>query len=81
MSGAHRRLHRNLEPHPDIHVDDLGLRIVWRLSEPSKFWENAHMYFSWVMAGLVAIHILAALRHHFVKGNDVMRRMWRSVDG
>ena len=31
---------------------------------------------SWVLAGLVVIHILAALRHHFLKGNDVMRRMW-----
>jgi cytochrome b561 len=46
-----------------------------------KFWENAHMYLSWVMAGLVVVHVLAALRHHFIKGNDVMRRMWRDVDG
>jgi cytochrome b561 len=46
-----------------------------------KFWENLHMYLSWVMAGLVVVHVLAALRHHFVKGNDVMRRMWRGADG
>ena len=40
-----------------------------------KFWEGAHMYLAWVMAGLTVVHVLAALRHHFIKGNDVMRRM------
>ncbi len=40
-----------------------------------KFWETAHMYLAWVMAALVVGHILAALRHHFQKGNDVLRRM------
>jgi cytochrome b561 len=42
-----------------------------------KFWEGGHMYLSWVLAGLVVVHVVAALRHQFVKGNDVMRRMWR----
>jgi cytochrome b561 len=42
-----------------------------------KFWEGGHMYLSWLLAALVVIHILAALRHHFLKGDDVMRRMWR----
>ncbi len=41
-----------------------------------KFWEGLHMYLSWAMAGLVVVHVLAALRHHLIKGNAVMRRMW-----
>jgi cytochrome b561 len=45
--------------------------------EVFKFWENGHMYLSWLLAGLVVVHIVAALRHHFLKGNNIMRRMWR----
>ena len=44
--------------------------------ETFKFWEHSHMYASWAMAALVVVHVAAALRHHFVKGNDIMRRMW-----
>ena len=32
------------------------------------------MYLS---GALVFVHVLAALRHHLVKRNNVMRRMWR----
>ena len=47
-----------------------------------KFWEGAHMYLAWSLAALVVLHVLAALRHHVVKGNDVMHRMLtgRSTD-
>ena len=41
------------------------------------FWEDTHAYLSWALAALVVVHILAALRHQFVKRNDVMRRMTR----
>jgi cytochrome b561 len=41
-----------------------------------RFWEGGHMYLSWALAALVVIHILAALRHQFVKHNGVMARMW-----
>lgn len=40
-----------------------------------KFWETTHMYLAWTMAVLAIGHILAALRHHFQKGNNVLRRM------
>ncbi len=40
-----------------------------------KFWETAHMYLAWAMAALVVVHVLAALRHHLLKGNNVLRRM------
>lgn len=41
-----------------------------------QFWEYSHTYLSWALAVLVLVHALAALRHHFLKRNDVMRRMW-----
>jgi cytochrome b561 len=46
-----------------------------------KFWELGHMYLSWVLAALVVVHILAALGHHFMHKNDVLRRMWSGRTG
>ena len=43
-----------------------------------KFWEHTHTYLAWSMMALVAVHVLAALRHHFIKGNDVL---WRMMSG
>ena len=33
------------------------------------------MVLAYVLAALVVIHIIGALRHHFIKRNDVLRRM------
>ena len=38
--------------------------------------EESHMILSYLLAVLVVIHIAGALRHHWVKHNDVLRRMW-----
>lgn len=37
--------------------------------------EDTHKYLAYVLAVLVAAHVLGALRHHFVKRNTVLRRM------
>jgi cytochrome b561 len=37
--------------------------------------EETHMALAYVLAGLVAVHVIGALRHHFWKRNDVLRRM------
>jgi cytochrome b561 len=39
--------------------------------------EDAHKILAYILAVLIAVHIAAALRHHFVKHNDVLRRMLR----
>jgi cytochrome b561 len=39
--------------------------------------EESHTWLSYGLALIVVIHLLAALRHHFVKRNDVFRRMVR----
>jgi cytochrome b561 len=37
--------------------------------------EGSHAVLAYCLAALVLAHIAGALRHHFVKGNDVLRRM------
>jgi cytochrome b561 len=37
--------------------------------------EETHLVLAYVLAAVVAIHLAGALRHHFVKRNDVFRRM------
>ena len=37
--------------------------------------EETHMILAYVLAALVVVHVIGALRHHFVKRNDVLRRM------
>lgn len=34
-----------------------------------------HAYAAWLLIAIVAIHAAAALRHHFIKRDDVLRRM------
>ena len=46
-----------------------------------QFWEGIHEKLSWAMDILVVVHIAAALRHHLVKRNDVMTRMWSGRAG
>jgi cytochrome b561 len=40
-----------------------------------EFFESIHVYLAWSAIVLVPIHILAALYHHFLRGDDVLRRM------
>jgi cytochrome b561 len=41
--------------------------------------EESHMVLAYLLAAVVLIHIAAALRHHLLKRNDVLRRMiWSS---
>jgi cytochrome b561 len=38
--------------------------------------EHTHQILSYVLLALVVVHVAAALRHHYIKKNDVLRRMW-----
>ena len=42
----------------------------------SKFWEDLHEKLAWGLFALFIVHVAAALRHRFIKGNDVMAHMW-----
>lgn len=37
--------------------------------------ENAHLAMVWMMTGLIALHVGAALKHHFIDKDDVLARM------
>jgi len=41
-----------------------------------NFLEETHMIVAYLLAALVVVHIVGAFRHHLIKRNDVMRRMW-----
>jgi len=36
---------------------------------------KAHFYFAWALIALVSLHILAALKHHFINRDNVLKRM------
>jgi cytochrome b561 len=50
-------------------------RLVGKDGPLSKFAENLHIALQWAVYALVAMHGAAALHHHFVRRNDVLRRM------
>jgi cytochrome b561 len=56
-----------------------GIRVPLLFSEPdraiSQAAEGIHKILAYALLGLIVIHVAAALRHHFVKRNDVLRRM------
>ena len=59
------------------------IRTAWRLANPpppipiADGWQKkaAHKTCYFLLSTLVVVHILAALKHHFVDGDDVLKRM------
>lgn len=49
------------------------------LTDPNKSLADtaklAHLILFWLLAALVSLHVAAALRHHMIKRNNVLRRM------
>jgi cytochrome b561 len=37
--------------------------------------EESHMILAYLLAAVLVVHIIGALRHHIVKRSDVLRRM------
>jgi cytochrome b561 len=44
-----------------------------------EVFETAHIWLAWGMIGLVPLHILAALYHHFVRRDNALLRMLPGV--
>jgi cytochrome b561 len=63
-------------------LDLFGIPIPQLLSGPGpdrlyhNLAEEAHTITSYLLAALIVVHIVGSLRHHFIKRNDMMRRMW-----
>lgn len=41
-----------------------------------RLFEDWHKLLSYVLLAFVVIHLIAALRHHFIKHDNVLQRMW-----
>jgi cytochrome b561 len=52
---------------------NLGVRANSAIFHPT---EDIHGYLAYALFALAGIHALAALWHHFVRHDDVLRRMW-----
>jgi cytochrome b561 len=56
-----------------------GLIVIPNIARPAPSLfaaaELAHETAAWAIAALVALHVAGALRHHFVEGDDVLKRM------
>ena len=39
------------------------------------FWQQTHEVLGWMLMALIAVHVLAALKHHFLERDDTLRRM------
>jgi cytochrome b561 len=50
--------------------------IVTQVDRSLRFWlEESHKVLAYVLAAIVLVHVLGALRHHVFKRNDILRRM------
>lgn len=47
----------------------------------AKVFYAIHMNSAIILAGLVILHILAAIYHHFIRKDNVLRRMWFGLSG
>ena len=54
-----------------VRVPDL----VARNQENLALFKAIHFYIAWTLIALIAVHVLAALKHHFIDRDSVLRRM------
>jgi cytochrome b561 len=51
-------------------------RLVAKSEALAKFTETAHLTLQYAVYALVLVHVAAALHHHLVRQDGVLRRMW-----
>jgi cytochrome b561 len=58
--------------------DMIGVPVPQIVSDRAyhDLFEQSHTILSYLLAVLIVVHVAGALRHHFLKHNDVLRRMW-----
>jgi cytochrome b561 len=44
----------------------------------AEFFFSAHSFIAWILVGLIALHVLAALKHLVIDKDGVFQRMWFS---
>jgi len=62
-----------------LNMDVFGLQVPLIYTSQDRaihgMLEDTHKVLAYLLAALVLVHAVAALRHHFIKRNDVLRRM------
>lgn len=63
-------------------ADSLGLlgQNFSSADEAAKYLRGVHYWGSRALIGLVGLHVLAALFHHFIRSDDTLARMWFGYD-
>jgi cytochrome b561 len=65
--------------HDPSYADWFGLFHVPQITSPDKAaaraYEERHIFFSYVLLALIALHVLAAAWHHFIRRDRVTARM------
>jgi len=63
-----------------LNKDALGMTVPMIFTSQERatriMLEETHKVLAYVLLALVVVHLVAALRHHFVKHDTVLRRMW-----
>ena len=54
-----------------VRVPDL----IARSQENLALFKAVHFYIAWTLMAVIAVHVLAALKHHFIDRDSVLRRM------
>jgi cytochrome b561 len=62
-----------------LQQDIFGIKVPLIYANPDRatheMWEDTHRILAYVLLALVAVHVAAALYHHFVKRDAVLKRM------
>jgi cytochrome b561 len=55
----------------------LNFPLIYQSQDPFMhgLLEDTHKILAYALGALVVVHLLAALRHHFIKRNDILKRM------
>lgn len=74
-------IYSNAAGFPIVYLGKIPLPILVSKNKAlADQWLQVHQALGWILAALVTLHILAALKHHFVDRDATLRRMlsWRS---
>lgn len=61
-------------PVPLLMAYDLG-QLIPTSKPQAEVWQAIHYWSQWALYAVVALHVGGALQHHFLRGDDVLRRM------
>lgn len=58
----------------------LPLPPLWmEFEQQEEFAGKAHLYMSWLLIGLICLHFLSAIKHHFIDRDEVLIRILKPV--